>query len=199
MKDTVKNYLSQLKKYRERQHRKAAVLLMLSLFVVTLVSWSLHLQGESTAPDTYCNNTDSSHTHTLMCYSNPEADVETEEDWEKSISDVLLTGICSDDIIAVAKTQLGYSESAANYNVETDSNGIEIMKGYTRYGAMYGNAYADWDAMFISFCMHYAGVPQEDFPYEMTVSELVEKLLDKEYELYGSSRIYSCLRRRSIL
>lgn len=191
MKDTVKNYLSQLKKYRERQHRKAAVLLMLSLFVVACVSWSLHLQGESTAPDTYCNNADSSHTHTLMCYSNPEADVETEEDWEKSISDVLLTGICSDDIIAVAKTQLGYSESAANYNVETDSNGIEIMKGYTRYGAMYGNAYADWDAMFISFCLHYAGVSQEDFPYGMTVSELVEKLLDKEYELYMEAAGYT--------
>lgn len=181
---TVKQYLNKLKKYRERQHKKTAVLLMLSLFVIAGVSWSLHLTGESTAPDLYCNNTESSHTHTLSCYSNPDADIETNDDWEKSISGVTLTGICSDDVIAVAKTQLGYSESASNYNVETDADGIEIIKGYTRYGAMYDNAYADWDAMFVSFCLKYAGVPQEDFPYEMTVSDFVEKLSDSKYKLY---------------
>lgn len=49
---------------------------------------------------------------------------------------------------------------------------------------MYDNAYADWDAMFISFCLKYAGVPQEDFPYEMTVSDFVEKLSDSKYKLY---------------
>lgn len=164
---------------------------MLSLFVVAGVSWSLHLTGESTAPDIYCNNTESSHTHTLSCYSNPDADIETNEDWEKSISGVTLTGICSDDVVAVAKTQLGYSESVSNYNVETDADGIEIIKGYTRYGAMYDNAYADWDAMFISFCLKYAGVPQEEFPYGMTVSEFVEKLSDKEYELYMEAGGYT--------
>lgn len=181
---TVKQYLNKLKKYRERQRKKTAVLLMLSLFVIAGVSWSLHLTGESTAPDIYCNNTEPSHTHTLSCYSNPDADIETNDDWEKSVSGVTLTGICSDDVIAVAKTQLGYSESVSNYNVETDADGIEIIKGYTRYGAMYDNAYADWDAMFISFCLKYAGVPQEDFPYEMTVSDFVEKLSDSKYKLY---------------
>lgn len=166
---------------------------MLSLFVIAGVSWSLHLTGESTAPDLYCNNTESSHTHTLSCYSNPDADIETNDDWEKSISGVTLTGICSDDVIAVAKTQLGYSESASNYNVETDADGIEIIKGYTRYGAMYDNAYADWDAMFVSFCLKYAGVPQEDFPYEMTVSDFVEKLSDSKYKLYMEAAILHLL------
>ena len=90
---TVKQYLNKLKKYRERQHKKTAVLLMLSLFVIAGVSWSLHLTGESTAPDLYCNNTESSHTHTLSCYSNPDADIETNDDWEKSISGVTLTDV----------------------------------------------------------------------------------------------------------
>ncbi|GEM_PF-2515713 len=190
MKDIVKNCLTQFKNYRRRQHRKTALILTLSIFVVTCVSWSLHLNGESMAPDTYCNNTEPSHTHTLSCYSDSEADIETEEDWEKSVSDVTLTGICSDDVIAVAKTQLGYSESTANYNVETDSGGIEVMKGYTRYGAMYGNAYADWDAAFVSFCLKYACVPKEEFPYETTVSDFIKKLSDSEYNLYMEASEY---------
>lgn len=36
----------------------------------------------------------------------------------------------------------------------------------------------------VSFCLKYAGVPQEDFPYEMTVSDFVEKLSDSKYKLY---------------
>jgi hypothetical protein len=32
------------------------------------------------------------------------------------------------------------------------------MKGITRYGQWYGDAYGDWCAMFVSFCMNNAGI-----------------------------------------
>lgn len=99
------------------------------------------------------------HTHSLACYSDPNADVETAEIWEQTFADVELTGDWPQDVIAIAQTQLGYTESTKNYMVTEDG---ETVKGYTRYGAWYGDPYADWDAMFVSFCLHYAGV--EDVP-----------------------------------
>lgn len=32
------------------------------------------------------------------------------------------------------------------------------LRGYTRYGAWCGEPYGDWNVMFLSFCLHYAGV-----------------------------------------
>ncbi len=101
------------------------------------------------------------HTHSLACYSDPNADVETAEIWEQTFADVELTGDWPQDVIAIAQTQLGYTESTKNYMVAEDG---ETVKGYTRYGAWYGDPYADWDTMFLSFCLHYAGV--EDVPMD---------------------------------
>ena len=101
------------------------------------------------------------HTHSLACYSDPNADVETAEIWKQTFADVELTGDWPQDVIAIAQTQLGYTESTKNYMVAEDG---ETVKGYTRYGAWYGDPYADWDAMFVSFCLHYAGV--EDVPMD---------------------------------
>ena len=101
------------------------------------------------------------HTHSLACYSDPNADVETAEIWEQTFADVELTGDWPQDVIAIAQTQLGYTESTKNYMVTEDG---ETVKGYTRYGAWYGDPYADWNAMFVSFCLHYAGV--EDVPMD---------------------------------
>ena len=98
------------------------------------------------------------HTHTLSCYSDPEADVETREQWEQTFAGVTLTGDWRQDVIDIAETQLGYTESARNYAVWEDGT----THGYTRYGDWYGSPYGDWCAMFASFCIHYAGV--EDMP-----------------------------------
>ena len=101
------------------------------------------------------------HTHSLACYSDPTADVETAEIWEQIFSGVTLTGNWRQDAVSIAQTQLGYTESTKNYMVAEDG---ETVKGYTRYGAWYGDPYADWDTMFLSFCLHYAGV--EDVPMD---------------------------------
>lgn len=101
------------------------------------------------------------HTHSLACYSDPTADVETAEIWEQTFADVELTGNWRQDAVSIAQTQLGYTESTKNYMVAEDG---ETVKGYTRYGAWYGEPYADWDTMFLTFCLYYAGV--EDVPME---------------------------------
>ena len=109
------------------------------------------------------------HQHDHLCYrswkflcqikkeapkSDPAADVETPEIWEKTFAHVKLTGAWTHDMLAIAQTQLGYEESDRNFVYD---NGVK--KGYTRYGDWYGGVqYGDWCAMFIAFCMHYAGV-----------------------------------------
>lgn len=95
------------------------------------------------------------HTHSLACYADPNADVETAELWEQTFAGVTLTGNWRQDTLAIAETQLGYAESTKNYVVAEDG---ETVKGYTRYGAWCGEPYGDWNVMFLTFCLHYAGV-----------------------------------------
>ena len=95
------------------------------------------------------------HTHSLACYADPTADVETAEAWEQTFAGVTLTGNWRQDTLAIAETQLGYAESTKNYVVAEDG---ETVKGYTRYGAWCEEPYGDWNTMFLTFCLHYAGV-----------------------------------------
>ncbi len=111
------------------------------------------------------------HKHTIDCMSDESADVETAADWEATLPKDL-TGIWGDDVVAIAKSQIGYTESTRNFvlsdTVDPAADLSEVSdssrKGYTRYGAWYGSPYADWCAMFASFCLHYAGVPENLMP-----------------------------------
>lgn len=110
------------------------------------------------------------------------ADVETREDWEQTLEGLTLTGNWARDILAVADSQLGYTESEKNVILEDGQ-----LKGYTRYGAWYGLPYGNWCAMFASFCLDYAGV--EDFPLESSVIRWIETLT--EQELYAAPGEYT--------
>ena len=102
------------------------------------------------------------HEHTLKCFANPTANLENPEIWERPFQTMELTGNWREDVISVAQTQLGYTESSANYIVdEFDDTRIH---GYTRYGAWYGYPYSEWCAMFCSFVYHYAEVDSDVFP-----------------------------------
>ncbi len=115
------------------------------------------------------------HTHDLVCQNDPEADVETETDWMATFADVTLTGEWDQDLLAIARSQLGYQESTRNYEVMEDG---ETIKGYTRYGDWYGLPYGDWCAMFVSFCLNYAGV--EDMPLDCNCPKWVERLTEEK-------------------
>ncbi len=94
------------------------------------------------------------HIHSLACYADPTADVETAEIWEQTFGDVTLTGDWRLDTLAIARSQLGYAESTKNYALAEDG---QTLMGYTRYGAWQGDPYGHWNAMFVSFCLHYGG------------------------------------------
>lgn len=100
------------------------------------------------------------HTHTLACYSNPEA-VETEDQWTAAFADYQFTGQWGTDAAAIAKSQIGYTESTDNYRVNEDDS----TDGYTRYADWAGDdIYGDWDTYFAAFVLNYAGVPADRFP-----------------------------------
>lgn len=105
----------------------------------------------------------------------PTADLESRAKWESTFSHLALTGDWAKDVLAIADTQLGYTESAANYITEDGRR-----KGYTRYGAWYGDSYGDWCAMFVSFCLHYAGVDTDLMPVEADCVKWVDKLIKTE-------------------
>ena len=84
---------------------------------------------------------------------NVEGNTETQKEWEASIK-VPLTEYWEEDLVAVARTQIGYEESKTNFIRSSYGK-----KGYTRYGDWYGYDYMDWCVSFVSFCAHYAGIP----------------------------------------
>ena len=124
------------------------------------------------------------HTHDLRCAANPNADLENRDLWEQTFADVELTGVWAEDVLAIAETQLGYRESQKNYVVLDGSN---ETKGYTRYGAWYGIPYGDWCAMFVSFCLDYAGV--EDYPLDCNCPSWINALT--ELEMYQTPDVYT--------
>lgn len=134
-----------------------------------------HVHTEECYEDVYvCGfEPEYSHVHTLQCYSNPEADIEYASTWERTIQNVELTGVWADDLLAIARTQLGYQESTQNYQVQEDGT---TMNGITRYGQWYGDAYGDWCAMFVSWCLNYAEISNNYLPYNSGCQRWVEAL-----------------------
>ena len=104
------------------------------------------------------------HEHSLECFSNPEADVETSDVWKATFENVELSGNWADDILAIAQTQKGYTESENNYIVDEDG---KTKIGYTRYGQWYGMPYGEWSGMFVAFCLNYAGVEGVDYDQDV--------------------------------
>ena len=113
------------------------------------------------------------HHHTVNCLSDPQADVEDEDDWLAQTGTVL-SSIWTDDLLTVAKGQLGYEQSERNFQLD-DEDG-KTVRHYTRYGAWYGNPYGEWDVMFLSYCLNFASIPQSAIPQEAGTLALHSKL-----------------------
>lgn len=115
----------------------------------------------------------------------PNADLETREGWEAALEALELTGDWAEDVLAIAGSQLGYAESTRNFVVDDTGS----IRGYTRYGAWYGDPYGDWCAMFASFCLHYAGVA--DFPLDGDCGAWIERLSKEPYQRYHAAGTYT--------
>lgn len=114
------------------------------------------------------------HAHSRECESNKELK-ETKDDWEKSIPTTLKEHT-SERTVQIALSQKDYKEVKENF--EMDENGHEHY--YTRYGEWYGKSYEDWNVMFISFVLKYAGIKNEQIPYGHDWNEWIEDLTKKQ-------------------
>ncbi|MCR5576992.1 MAG: hypothetical protein K6F56_08295 [Oscillospiraceae bacterium] len=113
------------------------------------------------------------------------ADVEDQAVWNAMFADLILTGNWAEDLLTVAQSQIGYPESSANYAVSTGGH----RNGYTRYGAWYGIPYGDWCAMFISFCLNYADIPESAMPYDCSCASWAETLDARSMFAYRGSYV----------
>ena len=65
------------------------------------------------------------------------------------------------DLIAVARTQIGYKElnTSTGYPIAPNASA-----GYTKYGASFGDPTGEWCAYFVSWCASQAGIPTSIVP-----------------------------------
>lgn len=110
------------------------------------------------------------HHHTVACLSDTSADLETPEEWQAANAEAVMTGEWGEDLLSVAQTQLGYEQSEKNFEIDP-ADGV-TLRYYSRYGQSYGNPYGEWDVMFLSYCLKYAGIPQSAIPQEASVLSL---------------------------
>lgn len=83
-----------------------------------------------------------------------EEKIEFKSEWECAGKQVYLTGDWSEDVLALAESQLGYSDTSSE----------------------------DWSAVFASFCLNYAKV--DGVPLETDCNRWVQKLREDQYALY---------------
>lgn len=169
------SYLKNHKLFRSRNKKIIAAFPLVALLVAIIVFWCLKLIGITVTSDTLCDLQE--HTHISSCYSDGElvclkpehthsaecfpdrtVDVETSDDWLKTIENVKITNDVAQNLVSVASTQVGYAESDRNYKFDAHAKKL----CYTRYGEWYGNPYGEWNTMFVSFCLNYANINGAD-------------------------------------
>lgn len=173
MQNVLQRFLENKQMNKKKHTRFLAFILALSVGVSTAVFWSMRQRGVAMAGEASCgipehthaeqcqmNCTQEEHTHDLQCYCDESADVEDRLTWELSLWGTTFSEDYGADLVAVARTQLGYRESTANFLINEQGQ----KQGYTRYGAWYGNPYGEWSSMFVSFCLYYTGIPLEAVP-----------------------------------
>lgn len=118
------------------------------------------------------------HEHTAACLINPNAEIDAEYDAK---TPARTDADWAEDMVLVAKSQLGYTESKAD--VDEDGN------GYTMYADQYYKdkpmVYADWDSTFVAYCLYHAGVPQDIIPQYASISALRGALARMNSAYYG--------------
>ena len=151
-------------------------------YEISLICEILETEGHSHGDECYEIKTVScelsEHSHSLECYSDKTADIETEEQWKSGFASVQLSKNVSENLITIAKSQLGYHESTKNYEVAEDG---ETIKGRTRYGEWFGKPYADWNSIFIGFCLEYA---KAEIPFDADIEKWTELLSAAETDIY---------------
>ena len=75
-------------------------------------------------------------------------------------------------LMAVAKSQVGYRESEDNFIIEEDGK----VQGWCFYGGEYGMPYVEWCAMFVSWSLKKADIPEWMMPRDSNCWQWCKKL-----------------------
>ena len=194
MPENREKLLEQLNIGSKDRHNLRQIVPILSFLVVLIVFWSLKLTGIGIAGEAFCGKAEHAHTeecinctaeehiHDAGCYSNINAGLETGDDWELTFADMVRGPTTKYNVVLVARSQVGYAENTLNFQVDAQG----VRRGITRYGQWYGNPYGDWSAMFVSFCLEYAGardLPRNAGPEAMRLEWQAEGLYKTTQEL----------------
>ncbi len=79
---------------------------------------------------------------------NLAADLESKEDIDALLKKLDIPGKIKDAVLCIAESQIGYAESETNYIVDGDAE-----FHYSRYGQWFDMPYAEWDSLFVLFCI----------------------------------------------
>lgn len=114
------------------------------------------------------------HQHSLICYSDPYADLETSDDWVRSLpKDKDRKPTTRENVIDAALSQENVKESDRNYQVDNETE----IRGITRYGQWDGSPYLDdWSGAFVRFLLHYSGVSSEKVHPKQELIEWMNEL-----------------------
>lgn len=127
------------------------------------------------------------HTHGPLCLSDETADVETEAERLANAGNPG-TRNWSQDLLAVARAQLGYRQSERNFRISEDGTHL----GYTRYGADYGDPYGSWDGMFLAYCLRYSAVPEGIVPRNASIQTMLAQLHASAWLRQGNAETAQC-------
>ena len=177
----------------KRKKLRLRIVSGLAALVIFITTYALILPAATKERATFCGYTEhkhnsecladncvlTEHEHNGSCYINYSTDFETSADWEATLPKEL-TGVWMEDLIKIAQSQLGYRE--VSNNIPTDDapmpDGANV-NGYTRYGDWYGTPYSDWSGIFVNFCLAYANVDKDYFPYCGDNSHWAQTLSEK--------------------
>ena len=95
--------------------------------------------------------------------------------WMKQRGSIELKGELREDILSIARSQLGYSADSTCY----EENDAGVKRYYTCYGDWIGSKYCDWCDAFVSFCIFFAG--NEQYPVEASCTRHMLYLKEAGY------------------
>lgn len=101
-----------------------------------------------------------------------EYDIDSYNYWVGCLPQLTADQTFAEKLLEAAASQIGSKESNDYFIIDGDG----VRHGYTVYGDWYGKAYAEWNAIFVNFCLEAAGIPQDAVPRSADSAQWIDKL-----------------------
>ena len=101
-----------------------------------------------------------------------EYDIDSYNYWVGCLPQLTADQTFAEKLLEAAASQIGCKESNDYFIIDGDG----VRRGYTVYGDWYGKAYAEWNAIFVNFCLEAAGIPQDAVPRSADSAQWIDKL-----------------------